>query len=118
MFQVTLIPVDGLDANDSFLLDEFPVTIGRGLGAHVRLHDRFVSRNHCELYELEGKPVVRDLGSKNGTFVNGYSVDQTLMMPEDLLRVGMTRFLVAYNAPASAGPDAPGALVLMGEEAA
>jgi len=113
MVQVTLIPLDGIDWQESFLLDEFPVTIGRGVGTNVRLNDCFVSRAHCELYELEGKPVVRDLHSKNGTFVNGHAVDEAFVMPEDMLRVGMTRFLVSYRAALDPSPDPPGQFVLV-----
>ncbi len=43
MVQVTLIPLAELETQESFLLDDFPVIIGRGFGVHVRLHDRCVS---------------------------------------------------------------------------
>ncbi len=68
------------------------------------------------VYELEGKPVVRNLDAKNGTYVNGYAIDQAVMMPEDFFRVGMTQFVVAYNAPASTSPDAPDALAALAGE--
>jgi len=116
MVQVTLIPLDALDWQDSFLLDESPVIIGRGAAAHVQLDDRFVSRKHCELYELEGKLVVHDLTSKNGTFVNGYAVQEAFVMPEDLLRVGTARFLVSYGDPLAPIVKPPGSLALVGAE--
>jgi pSer/pThr/pTyr-binding forkhead associated (FHA) protein len=45
--------------------------------------------------------MVRDLGSKHGTFVNGRSVLEAELRPGDLLNIGITRFLVEYE-PASA----------------
>lgn len=95
MLRITLIPLNESGMEEPVGLD-LPATIGRGREAEVRLDDPFVSRIHCQVYELEGKAVVRDLHSKNGTFVNGHAITETIVMPEELLRVGGTRFLVAY----------------------
>jgi pSer/pThr/pTyr-binding forkhead associated (FHA) protein len=48
-----------------------------------------VSRKHCEIYRSGKEVAVRDLGSVNGTFVNGERVDEpTLLFEDDLLRIG------------------------------
>lgn len=66
-----------------------PTVIGRGGDASVKLPASTVSRHHCELYEYEGQIVVRDLGSSNGTIVNGHKIKgPTFLTPEDELTIG------------------------------
>lgn len=48
-----------------------PVVIGRGEGASLRLTEDSVSRRHCEVIERDGGVVLRDLGSTNGTLLDG-----------------------------------------------
>jgi pSer/pThr/pTyr-binding forkhead associated (FHA) protein len=69
-------------------LTGFPVMIGRSPEADVQLEDSCVSRQHCEIDEMDGRPIVRDLDSKNGTFVNGAAVQQAVVQPEDRITVG------------------------------
>lgn len=54
---------------------ETPVRIGRGPDADIDLEDCTVSRRHAELrIESDGVLVLRDLGSENGSTLNGYAV--------------------------------------------
>jgi pSer/pThr/pTyr-binding forkhead associated (FHA) protein len=76
---------------------EFPAVVGRDPDADVRLTDPWVSRAHCELYDLEGMLAVRDLGSRHGTFINGVKVTDSILMPGDKLQIGMTRLEVSYK---------------------
>jgi pSer/pThr/pTyr-binding forkhead associated (FHA) protein len=76
-------------------LDRLPVTIGRGSEADFRLLDRWASRLHCVLDRRDGQVVVRDLGSSNGTLVNGSYVREAVLLPNDRLTVGMTTFLIS-----------------------
>jgi predicted component of type VI protein secretion system len=71
-----------------------PALIGRGSDADVRLDDVYVSRRHCEIVRAEDGLMVHDLGSKNGTFVNGVRVELSPLRPDDLLAVGGMRFMV------------------------
>jgi pSer/pThr/pTyr-binding forkhead associated (FHA) protein len=48
-----------------------PLRIGRAPGNSIVLHDQFVSARHAELIEHQGTRAVRDLGSSNGTLLNG-----------------------------------------------
>jgi predicted component of type VI protein secretion system len=76
-------------AKHAALTLRLPTIIGRGGDSKIKLAASTVSRNHCELYEYDGQLVVRDLGSSNGTFVNGHKVDAaTFLTAEDELRVG------------------------------
>lgn len=84
-------------AHEEIVLDALPATIGRGGDVQVRLEDSYVSRRHCEIEEMEGVLVVRDLGSKNGTYVNSRRITEALLMPGDELSTGETCFLVCYE---------------------
>ena len=61
-----------------------------------------VSRRHCQLDEVGGLLVVRDLGSRYGTYVNGMRVAEA-RLPDDKLTVGLTSF-VATGAAFAARP--------------
>ena len=45
--------------------------IGRGDTAHLKPSSDLVSRRHCSIKVVDGKVIVSDMGSRNGTFVNG-----------------------------------------------
>ncbi len=78
-----------------------PAVVGRNPSADVRITDQWVSRVHCQLYDLDGTLAVRDLGSTHGTFLNGVNVAESVVMPGDTLTLGMTRLKVAYKRRAS-----------------
>ena len=63
------------------------------------LDDRWVSRRHWEVVDEEGVLVVRDLGSKYGTFVNGRPISQAALLPGDMLSVGLSNFVAGYEPP-------------------
>jgi pSer/pThr/pTyr-binding forkhead associated (FHA) protein len=69
--------------------------VGRGEQAGVRLDDDQLSRRHFEVQEKDGGPVLRDLGSRNGTTVNGQPVQgETPLFAEDVIRAGRSCFVV------------------------
>jgi len=86
-----------------------PSTIGRGRGSTIMLPHPLVSRQHCELFETNGRLMVRDLGSLNGTFVNNERISEAALSPGELLTVGAVTFRAVYSVQeASAPPDGPG----------
>jgi pSer/pThr/pTyr-binding forkhead associated (FHA) protein len=67
-----------------------------------------VSRKHCELFEKKGLLLVKDLGSSNGTFVNGKKVkDQLVLEPGAELMIGQVKFRVEKVDDGVKGADAP-----------
>ena len=82
------------------ILDSLPAVVGRSSQASVYLNDRFVSRRHCEIDQLDDTLVVRDLGSSHGTFLNGLEVSQANLMPGDRLALGNSSVSVHYGSGA------------------
>lgn len=93
--ELRLVKLDAKTAADVIPLMELPLLIGRSPLAKIRLDDTFVSRCHCEIEEVAGAPVVRDLGSTHGTLVNGQAVIQSPLKLGDVLTIGGTSFKVA-----------------------
>ena len=79
----------------------------------MRIDDRWLSRRHCRLELREGTLVVRDLGSRHGTFVNGRSISECKLLPGDKLSFGLTHFVAEYDAPATDSQVAALALPLL-----
>ena len=75
---------------------ELPVTFGRGTNAGIRLGDSWVSRAHCQIDQIDGTLIVRDLGSKHGTLVNRQPVAESVLLPGDEVLIGMTSVRVAW----------------------
>ncbi len=81
--------------NEVFPLGFEPVSIGRHADNEVILPDPQVSRHHAEILMQGGRWVIVDLGSANGTFVNGQQITGSQVLNHgDLLRVGQTQFRV------------------------
>jgi pSer/pThr/pTyr-binding forkhead associated (FHA) protein len=67
------------------------VTVGRGRDADLVLADELVSRHHAQIIPSGSGAVVEDLGSRNGTFVNGEVIHgPTRLTPGDQLQLGVT----------------------------
>jgi pSer/pThr/pTyr-binding forkhead associated (FHA) protein len=82
-------------------LQSLPAVVGRSHDADVRVVDSWISRRHCEISEMDGMLVVRDLESTNGTLINGEHIQEALLLPGDRLTVGITSFRVQYKRAAS-----------------
>ncbi len=87
MIKAFLIMEKGLLEERVYPLEE-RLTIGRSPLNVVHLPDPSVSRRHAALYSLGGKTIVEDLGSHNGTYVNGERVFKAVLKNGDTLRVG------------------------------
>lgn len=69
------------------------VTIGRGADAHLRLRDGLASRRHAEVKAQMASCVISDLGSANGTHVNGCPVKDRELEDGDVIAIGGTRIV-------------------------
>ncbi len=68
------------------------ITIGRDPQSTIRIDDdTFVSTHHAKIYDVDGQPMVEDLGSTNGSFHNGNRLaGARLLHPGDRVQVGYT----------------------------
>jgi hypothetical protein len=89
---VRVIARDG--AERTLAVDGVPVTIGRAIDNSLVLGDTRVSRHHGRLQTRRGTLVFTDLGSTNGSRVNGIRVDECALGPGDRVQVGDTVLLV------------------------
>lgn len=84
-----------------FPLEKGTLILGRGQDADIRLEDDLVSRKHCEI-SFDGTDVtVTDLGSTNGTFVDGCQVQTCILREDNRLQVGCMVLKVEFQTPQS-----------------
>lgn len=89
-----------------FTLDGETTMVGRRPDSTLRVASSDVSRQHCQLVVKDGTVVVKDLGSSNGTFVNGQRVAEKQLAPGDRLTVGPVVFVVQIDGePAEIKPS-------------
>ena len=81
-----------LPNGDRFVLGETVVTIGRMPDSVITLEDPNVSRNHSEIRPSGGGFVLADLGSTNGTKINGVKISERQLQDGDELTFGSTSF--------------------------
>jgi pSer/pThr/pTyr-binding forkhead associated (FHA) protein len=87
--QGLLLVKRGPNAGSTFLLEAGTTTVGRGTDSAVFLDDITVSRAHAVFERRDdGSWFVRDVGSLNGTYVNGEQVDETKLAAGDEVQVG------------------------------
>ncbi len=108
--KVSLIVVQGKPEGKVIPLAGPNFKIGRGEGCHLRPNNEQVSREHTEIVVRDGRVFVRDLGSRNGTFLNNGRIEgEVAAKASDLIQVGPLVFALSIQlAPAAAGaPVAP-----------
>lgn len=101
--QVILRVVGGKNNGREIKISVPEFIIGRGEEAHLRPSSDLVSRKHCTITVNDGKVVLTDLKSRNGTFVNGKQLEGSHEVRSgDSLRVGRLQFEMILD-PAKAG---------------
>ncbi|MEZ6116144.1 MAG: FHA domain-containing protein [Pirellulaceae bacterium] len=94
--EAQLVVIEG--AKRSTISLALPTTIGRSDRAKLKLRSGEVSRTHCELYESRGKLIAKDLGSSNGTLINGIKIrTPTELVSGDSIKIGPVTFQVRID---------------------
>jgi pSer/pThr/pTyr-binding forkhead associated (FHA) protein len=108
-----LVVVRGRSKAAAHKLGAGTTVAGRQEGCQLQIKSSQVSRRHCELFEKKGLLLVKDLGSSNGTFVNGERIDgQRVLEPGDELTIGNVVFRVERSdVPGEARKSAETAVV-------
>ena len=84
-----IIDVDG----EKWLLTELVTIIGRGSEADIVVNDSGVSRRHLELRITPTGVIATDLGSTNGSFVEGHRIDAATLLDGNQIVIGRTKIL-------------------------
>ncbi len=110
--QYVLQVVRGRSASTILKLANGVTSIGRRDDCLIRIKSSQVSRRHCEVFEFSNKLTIRDLGSSNGTFVNGKKViGQQVLQVGDEVTLGAVTLRVArigqLPGPAGEEPASP-----------
>lgn len=78
--------------HQEFEVGDRPITIGRGANSDLVLLDDQASRIHCGIRLWDGEFFIKDMKSRNGTFVNGERVEMARLSAGDRIRIGRTLF--------------------------
>ena len=92
--RVQLIPLDG---GAPIEIAKDLILVGRNEECDVRLNHKSVSKQHCVLVKTDGLLMLRDLGSTNGTRVNGQRVRRAALLPNDQLNIASISFKVTFS---------------------
>lgn len=112
---LTLLVLQGPDKGRRFELPDALALVGRE-SRQLPLTDNTVSRRHCELFPAEDNSwVLKDLGSANGTWINGQRIERTAILKlGDQIRVGRT--ILVFGAQPGISRAAGGSVRLTGNE--
>ncbi len=81
----------GAGGETKFLLTGPVIKIGRAADNHIIIPDPNVSRYHAKIESVEGQHLLKDLGSTNGTFVNGAKAGERRLKNGDTVAIGTTK---------------------------
>ena len=88
-----MVVVRGPNAGSRFLIDRDLTSVGRHPDSHIFLDDVTVSRRHAELHRRDDGIHVHDLGSLNGSYVNGERVEDQRLEHGDEVQIGRFKFM-------------------------
>jgi pSer/pThr/pTyr-binding forkhead associated (FHA) protein len=91
-----------------FALPSQVTVIGRRRDCDLYIPLMAVSRKHCQLIQNQDSLKVRDLGSRNGTYLNGERVEEATAKPGDYVQIGPLTFLIQIDGkPQKIAPPTP-----------
>ena len=94
LMRARLVPADGGSPID--LVKDLTL-FGRDDDSDVRLDHKSISKLHCVIVKTDGLLLLRDLGSTNGTRVNGQRVRRAVLLPNDQVGIANVKFQVKFG---------------------
>jgi len=95
--KVAFMPLGHPQGREAIVVQEFPVILARPARRPLTPEASTVSPYHCRIDVEDGVLVVRDLGSKHGTYVNESRVREACLWPGSKLTVGLNSYFVCYH---------------------
>lgn len=88
------ICLEGVDeySHLNYELVEGVLFIGNSTDCHIQINDPTISRKHCQAIVTKTSITLTDLGSTNGSFVNGKIIEQAVILPGDIVNFGQVSF--------------------------
>ncbi|MBI1908733.1 MAG: GGDEF domain-containing protein [Deltaproteobacteria bacterium] len=91
--QAYIIFLSGPLVGKIHLLEEGNVTLGRGTDVSITIADLGISRHHITLHCKKGVVTVQDMGSTNGTYVNGHKVKEQVLQDGDKIQISSSTII-------------------------
>ena len=89
--------IKGPSAGDVFYLDRPTITLGRDPHCDIFLNDMTVSRKHAQITIAPGRVELTDLGSLNGTWVDGRICDDAVLRDGSVVQIGTFTMMLQEN---------------------
>ena len=97
MISVTIRVLEGMEQGKVYTNLSLPVSIGREEENSIQLNDDHISRFHAKIQDHSGRVILTDLGSTNGTKVNGHWVQVRILQVGDVVSVGRCVLLISES---------------------
>jgi pSer/pThr/pTyr-binding forkhead associated (FHA) protein len=106
--KICLVVAEGTQAGTEVPITKFPFIIGRAPSCQLRPSSEIISKQHCAFLVHKGRAFLRDLGSRNGTLVNGKRVQKTIALRDkDILTLGPLSFMIRVTDDVSVNQPTP-----------
>ncbi|MES2789899.1 MAG: ATP-binding protein [Planctomycetota bacterium] len=115
MTRATLLVIQGVEPGLRIEVGDAPVGLGRGPQNEVRLLDTEASRTHARIQLRDGHFTLTDLGSSNGTFVNGRAVRVHGLLDGDQVQIGRSVLLFSLVREVAPAADVSHNVMLLGQ---
>ena len=101
--QAKLLVVKSDNLVDEISIEAEELIFGREDGTDITIEDKRVSRQHCKIWRDGSEYKITDLGSSNGTFVNGQKVSESVITDGDRIQIGSNIFEFCVETPVLPG---------------
>lgn len=110
MTSVTIRVLEGMEQGKVYSRLQLPVSVGREEENSIQLNDDHISRFHAKIQDHSGRVILTDLGSTNGTKVNGHWVQVRILQAGDVITIGRCVLMLSecqdlQASPATEDPD-------------